>query len=137
MNPASPSWRLVLPLLALMPAGCGEELGPAAWPATRVTGLVREGRRPVGGGWIEFYPVDGTVGNLRVGPIGPDGRFDVDGVAVGRNMIGLAQAPIQGPYRYRFRSFQSQLRRAISEDRATRLDIDLLDEAAALPSATR
>ncbi|MDR3633310.1 MAG: hypothetical protein P4L84_05690 [Isosphaeraceae bacterium] len=127
----------LLALLAVLMAGCREELGPVAAPTTRVTGVVRIGRRPVGGGWIEFYPVAGTVGNLRVAPVGPDGRFAADGVAVGTNMVGLAQMPNAGPYRYQFRSFQSTIRRTIRPGPATTLDLDLAEEAAARATTPR
>ena len=53
--------------------------------------------RPVAGGWIEFVPVDGTVGDRRSAPLAADGRFEVSGVAVGRNVIGLINAPIRWP----------------------------------------
>jgi len=130
MNHTRRDWRFLLAALSVLAAGCREELGPEVWKTTRVTGTVREGRRPVGGGWIEFYPVDGTVGTFRVAPIGPDGSFAVEGVAVGMNTIGLAEAPIVGPYRHRFRSYQSPIRRRVPPGPAMTLDLDLVEEAA-------
>lgn len=131
MNPARPDWPIVaLAVLSVLSAGCREELGPEVWQTTRVTGVVHEGRRPVGSGWIEFYPVDGAVGTIRVAPIGADGSFAVDGVAVGMNTVGLAQAPIAGPYRHRFRSYQSLIHRRIPPGPSLKLDLDLAQEAA-------
>ena len=122
--------RVQLLLLCVVVAGCAEELRPVKWPTTRVTGTVRVGRRPVRGGWVEFHPVSGTVGNLRVAPIGPDGRFAADGVAVGTNLVGFAQLAGAGPAWYEFRSFQSPIRRSIPSGRVTTLDLDLAEEAA-------
>jgi hypothetical protein len=82
---------------AMLAAGCAEELGPVAMPVTRVRGVVKEGDRLVTGGWIEFIPADGTMGNLRSARIRADGTFDTDGVAVGTNAIRLVDAPIVSP----------------------------------------
>src|SRR4051812_41549918 len=82
-------------LLALGASGCGEELGPERFPTTRVSGSLTEGGRPLSSGWIEFIPVEGTVGNLRSGWIQPDGSFNVDGVAIGENAVRLVFAGIR------------------------------------------
>jgi hypothetical protein len=81
----------------LLSVGCAEELGPVSMPVTRVRGVVKEGDLPVAGGWIEFIPADGTVGNLRSARIRADGTFDTDGVAVGKNAIRVVDAPIASP----------------------------------------
>jgi hypothetical protein len=128
---------VLLGALAAPLAGCREELGPVTWPKTTVEGVVKVGTRSVTGGWIEFYPVAGTVGNLRVAPIGPDGRFSAEGVAVGTNLIGFAQLAGAGPYRYQFRSYQTQLRREIKAGVPTTLNLDLAEEAAAQAEARR
>ncbi len=121
--------RLAQVLLVFTLAGCADEFGPETWQTTRVSGVVREGLRPVAGGWVEFLPVEGTHGNLRVGPIQPDGTFHVDGVAVGRNMIMLAHAPIVGAYAGRFQSAQGAIRRDIPAGSETVLKLDLMEEA--------
>ena len=77
-----------------MPRGAGA--GPIPDDARRAVEVVEAGR-PVAGGWIEFVPVDGTVGDRRSAPLAADGRFEVSGVAVGRNVIGLVNAPIRCP----------------------------------------
>jgi hypothetical protein len=118
------SWACLL--LAL--AGCREELGPESLPTTRVSGIVVEGGKPVGGGWIEFIPVEGTVGNLRSAPIHPDGTFETDGVAVGRNLVGFAHAPIRLANPRRFSPFASPIRRDVPPGPSTRLTIDLVEE---------
>src|SRR5213082_863800 len=102
--------------LGLFSAGCSEELGPVPLRVARVQGVVREGGRPVSGGWIEFFPVDGTVGNLRSARLHPDGSFEVDRVAVGTNLIRLVNAPIGLPELSRlFSSYHSPIRRVITE----------------------
>ena len=110
-------------------AGCSEELHPVAMPTTRVRGEVTEDHRPVSGGWIEFVPVDGTVGNLRSARLGPDGRFDSDGVAVGTNLIRLVNARIgTRPYRGIFSTFTSTIRRDVGGSTPATIRIDLVEE---------
>jgi hypothetical protein len=124
--------RLALCLaLPVFGAGCREELGPVAFRTTRVRGLIVEGGRPVGGGWVVFIPSDGTVGNLRTAPVGRDGRFVVSGVAVGRNHIGLDNAPIRLPDgRQTFTPLSSPIVREITPGAEVTLPtIDLLEEA--------
>ncbi len=94
----------------------------------RVTGVVRVGDRPVDGGWIEFIPVDGTIGNIRTAPLAPDGSFEATRVAVGTNIVGLAHAPITLPGGHLFETFRSPLRRDIPAGMSTHLSIDLLAE---------
>jgi hypothetical protein len=57
--------------------------------------------RPVGRGWVEFHPVEGTTGIFRVTPLNPDGSFDTDGVPVGTVGVRLAHTaiPPNSPYR--------------------------------------
>ncbi|HKI20908.1 MAG TPA: hypothetical protein VKA15_23655, partial [Isosphaeraceae bacterium] len=64
---------------------------------TTVRGVVTEGRRPVGGGWIEFVPVDGTIGKLRSARLNADGSFEAKGVAVGVNLVRIVSARIESP----------------------------------------
>jgi hypothetical protein len=91
----------------------------------------------VGGGWIEFWPADGTVGNLRSAPISPDGRFEATGVAVGTNAVGLVDAPIRLPGgRQLFYSHASPIRRVIGPGPHVRVEIDVLSEAARQHEAT-
>lgn len=126
-----------LPLLLaliLLP-GCSEELGPERPPTARVRGTLTVGGRPVDGGFIEFQPVDGTRGNLRVGPIRADGTFDVDRVPVGRVAIGLAHLSLGAvPGRSGlvdprdFRMGPASIRREIPDRPEVTLAIDLLDE---------
>ena len=76
-------------------AGCSEELGPEPMPSASVAGRVVRGGDPIGRGWVEFLPVDGTVGRLRSARIGPDGRFRADGVAVGRVGLRIVGGPLE------------------------------------------
>jgi hypothetical protein len=122
--------RLTIVGLGLLLTGCGEELGPVPMRVARVRGVVREGPRPLSGGWIEFLPVDGTVGNLRSARLRSDGSFEADGVAVGENLIRLVNAHIESPGAAQFfSSYQSPIRRVISEQAATPIDVDLVAEA--------
>jgi hypothetical protein len=84
----------------------------------------------VGGGWIEFIPADGTVGNMRSARIGRDGSFQSDRVAIGQNVIRLVNAPIKTPGGAAlFRRFDTPVRRRIPPEPDGPLTIDLLDEA--------
>jgi hypothetical protein len=122
-------WILGLGLASVCLPGCSEELGPAVRKTARVSGVVRRGPAPVRGGWIEFCPIDGTVGNLRSAPIAPDGTFTADGVAVGRNLVGLAGVPglDHGERRF-FDTLSSPIRRTIPPSPSAPLDVDLIQE---------
>jgi hypothetical protein len=133
MNPVGSASRAVRSALligaALLSCGCTEELGPVPMPVTRVQGVVTEGRRPISGGWIEFLPVDGTVGNLRSARLKSDGSFDADGVPVGESVIRLVNAPIETPgYQQLFSPSYTPLRRVISPHPSAPLKIDLVEE---------
>ena len=129
-QPGSPRLYPRLLLLGLLAAGCSEELGPERFPTTRVAGIVVEGGRPVAGGWIEFIPTDGTVGNIRSARIGRDGSFQADRVAIGENVIRLVNAPINMPGGEKlFGQFSSPIRRKIPLEPDGPLAIDLLEEA--------
>ena len=122
---------MALPMLVALAQGCSEELGPEPMETTRVSGVVTEGGRPVGRGWVEFVPYAGTVGKMRSAPLGPDGRFVADGVAVGLNRIGIAGAPIGIPGGRRFFDpLGSPIRRRLTRAPSDPITIDLIDEYA-------
>ncbi len=124
-------WLVWMSVLAIAPgvSGCAKVLGPERMPVTALSGVVTEGRRPVGGGWIEFIPVDGTIGKLRSARLNADGSFEAKGVAVGVNLIRIVSAPIESPAIARLvGSFASPIRRVASEEDRQPLAIDLLDE---------
>jgi hypothetical protein len=114
--------------VALGISGCSEELGPESMLVTRVKGSVTEGGRPLSRGWVEFFPVDGTVGNLRSAQIRTDGTFEANGVAVGQNLIRLVHAGIRKDFDI-FSKFQSPIRRLVPAQRGEPLRIELVDEA--------
>jgi hypothetical protein len=126
------SWLLSLALtpLAFGASGCSEELGPERMIVTRVKGVVQHGQSPVSGGWIEFMPVEGTVGKLRSARIRNDGSFEAEHVPVGLNLIRLPHAPLgsRGAERL-FGSYRSPIRRAILAQSTLPLVIDVRDEA--------
>jgi len=97
-------------------------------PVTRVKGSVTEGGRPLSHGWIEFFPLDGTVGNLRSARIRTDGSFEADGVAVGQNLIRLVNTGIRTDFAI-FSTFQSPIRRLIPAQPGEPVRIELVDEA--------
>jgi hypothetical protein len=126
---------VLVAVVGLLLAGCSEELGPEAMPTARVEGVVRVAGEPVRAGWVEFPPVEGTVGNLRSARIGPEGRFAVDGVAVGEVAVGfvnLTTPPIRsasGPVNLSmFNGGQSPIRRRIRAG-TNNLVLDLAEEA--------
>ena len=125
---------ILLAILAGLPA-CSEEFGPTPPPTATVRGRVHIGGSPIRAGWVEFYPVDGAVGNLRSAPLRPDGTFEVTRVALGPNLIRLAHPGPQPPTPYldprAFRLFQrtfSPIRRTFS-DPVESIDLDLREEA--------
>lgn len=94
----TPSPTVVVALgVALLAIGCGEELGPEPMPTAAVAGRVTLAGRPLDGGWLEFLPVDGTVGRLATTRIGPDGSFRCDRVAVGTVAVRVAGADLPPP----------------------------------------
>ncbi len=126
----SSTWLMLMVLLCgLLAPGCSEELGPERFPTARVVGRIVEGGSPVGGGWIEFLPTDGTVGNMRSARIGKDGSFQADRVAIGENVIRLVNAPIGIPGgAILFGKFSSPIRRKIPVRPEGLLTIDLVEE---------
>jgi hypothetical protein len=123
--------------LPLILAGCGEMLGPVPLRTAAVRGTITADGRPVTGGWVEFHPVEGTVGNLRSARIGPDGTFAADRVAVGRNAIGIVDAPIEPALNQVFHPSGSPIRRTITESGSPPLTIDLRHEAIRFQNARR
>ena len=118
-------------LLALALAGCREELGPERLPTASVAGIVTAGPRPVAGGWVEFLPVEGTVGNARLARIAADGTFRADRVPVGRVLlrferIDLGANPLAPRVDLgRLRSHDSPTRRTIPDGP---IRVDLFEE---------
>jgi hypothetical protein len=126
--------RVAMLLLSLALAslpGCAEELGPEEMPVTKVKGRVTEAGRPVNKGWIEFYPVDGTIGKIRSARLAEDGSFEADGVAVGVNLIRLQTREILSSTTEKrmFGAYSSPIRRKISQEPAGPISIDLIEEA--------
>jgi hypothetical protein len=131
LTTSRPYWKWLLPAAAVVLTGCSEELGPERFETARVSGIVLEGKRPIGGGWIEFMPLDGTVGKLRSAPIRPDGTFEADGIAVGANSVGIVGAELKMPEGRRlFDTLKTSIRRTIPKGGTAELKIDLLDEFA-------
>lgn len=125
-----PYWNLALALGLFVCGGCSEELGPERFETTRVSGRLAAGGQPVGRGWVEFLPIGGTVGKPRSAPLGTDGRFSIDGVAVGWNRIGVVGAPLAPGVSGMFHPFTSPIRRRITSAAPSfELDLDLATEA--------
>jgi len=115
-------------------AGCAEELGPEVMVTTSVHGTVKQSDLPVRGGWIEFIPADGTVGNQRSARINSDGSFAADRVPVGSVAIRLMGITIVPPFplepraaQRTFGSYPPAIRRVIPKEPST-LNLELIDE---------
>lgn len=131
-NPRLVSWlrAIALACVALGSWGCSEELGPEHMPVARVKGFVKEGVRPVSDGWIEFIPVDGTVGNLCSARLHADGSFVAEHVPVGVNLVRLVNAPLSSPsVKQVFGAFFSPIRRTIPAQPTEPIVIDVVAEA--------
>jgi hypothetical protein len=125
------SWlhSIALAWLAFGLPGCSEELGPERLIVTHVKGIVSHGKTPVSGGWVEFLPVEGTVGKLRSARIRSDGSFEAERVPVGLNLIRLANAPLGSIGAERlFGSYRSPIRRNVLAHSTQPLVIDVVDE---------
>ena len=90
---------------------------------------IREGHGPVRGGWIEFAPFDGAIGQQCTAPIRSDGSFDATGVAVGRNLISIVHVPSGAKEGGRtYREYPTLLSRMVPNSQSATLNIDLLEE---------
>jgi hypothetical protein len=85
----------------------------------------------VGGGWIEFVPVEATLGRIRSARIQADGSFRAHRVSIGKNAIRVVNAPIQfRGGRELFGNYSTTpVRRLIPDQPVETLKIDLLEEA--------
>ena len=123
---------LLVVIAGLLAAGCAEELGPEVMRTTSVHGKITQGGRPIGGGWIEFIPADGTVGNLRSARIKADGTFSADRVPVGSVAVRLLDIDVEAPFPAKPRTARgifasyTAIRRKIPEQ-PSELNIDLFD----------
>jgi hypothetical protein len=120
---------LALVWLSLGLSGCADELGPQPMPVARVRGKVTEGARPFTRGFIEFFPIDGTVGNPRSARIQADGSFETDKVAIGLNLIRLVDIDTKAAsLKSWFGAYLSPIRRMIPKRPAGPIEIDVIDE---------
>jgi hypothetical protein len=115
--------------------GCREELGPDRFPTASVAGVVLQAGEPVPGGWVEFQPIDGAVGNFRSARIGPDGAFQRGGVAIGLNRIRLVDIPGLSPTVAAILYNRANIVRKIPREPAEPIRIDLMEELARLQEA--
>ncbi|MGO9598905.1 MAG: hypothetical protein ACLP7Q_13030 [Isosphaeraceae bacterium] len=134
IRPDRSTLRILVPVLALFLTtlaghGCREELGPEHFASTSLSGLVVEEKEPVRGGWIEFIPIDGALGDIRSARIGADGSFRADKVPIGSCAIRIVNAPIQtrGAAEL-FSQPNSPIRRVIAADSREPLKLDLVEE---------
>lgn len=119
-------------LVVMLAPGCADLLGPERRPTAELRGTVRLGARPLGPGWVEFWPVEGTPGDLRSAPLGPDGTFEAQRVPVGRLLVRLVLARPQtsGNPRLdapltRVQGFDSPLRVDVAPEGNLPVDMDL------------
>lgn len=120
---------IVLVGVIVCTTGCSKVFGPEHMRVTRVTGVVKIRRDPVKSGWIEFIPIENTVGKLCSAKIQKDGTFEATHVAVGLNLIRLAHAPLGASGAQKlFGSYHSSIRRVVRENSAEPIFIDVVDE---------
>lgn len=139
------SWRSLLAAFALLfySIGCGQVLGPEQMPVAEVSGRVTQRGAPVRSGWIEFVPVDGTVGRMRSARLDSNGSFHATKVPVGQNLVRLVNVKIDPDVGKRvahdirqiFGAFTSPIRRTIAANRNPPLEIDLVAEYVKLSTA--
>ncbi len=129
-GPGHPATVALVMASVLLAPGCSRVLGPVPKPVAEVRGQIHEGGSPISGGWIEFMPSGGTIGNLRSARVGADGRFEADRVAVGENAIRVVNAHVDAtPYLGIVGQTVSPIRRVIRPDDRAPLSIDVRDEA--------
>lgn len=80
----------------MLAAGCSQELGPEAFRTAAISGRLTISGRPLGPGWLEIMPVDGTTGLLRSARVERDGAFRADRVPVGDVAIRMVGFPAVG-----------------------------------------
>ncbi|WP_165245882.1 hypothetical protein [Paludisphaera soli] len=115
-------------LLGLLTAGCSEELGREAIPSTPVSGVVTLAGKPLDRGWVEFQPLDGTLGDPTSARIKPDGSFTMPRAPVGLNIVRLVDVPIDNPGAiWRLRN-SSPIRRTTQVPPGPPIRIDVMEE---------
>jgi hypothetical protein len=98
-------------------------------PVEVVDGKVSQRGKPVTRGWIEFIPVDGTVGRMRSARLHRDGTFHATKVPVGLVVIRLVNVDVESMrIRRTFGAFTSPIRRTIALNQTAPLKIDVIEE---------
>jgi len=116
-------------------AGCRDELGPETFPITSVSGVILNSGAPASGGWVEFQPIDGTVGEFRSARIQPDGSFRREGVAIGRNRVRLVDIPGLSPTVAAVLYNRVNIVRTIPREPGEPLRIDFVEDLARMQDA--
>lgn len=128
------SLLLLLPLV--LASGCAEELGPESMTTARVSGTIVFRGRPVGPGWVEFAPVDGTVGLVTSARLDDKGAFQASRVPVGTvglRLVGVRLPDAGSPTLNRALFLMTQanlIHRPIEASRSNTFVVDLAVEAA-------
>ncbi len=74
-------------LVLVLAAGCSGMLGRTSRSVTSVRGKLHVSGQALHPGWVEFWPVEGTVGNMRAAKLAADGTFAATRVPVGRVLV--------------------------------------------------
>lgn len=119
---------LVLAGLLVGASGCREELGPERFVIAGVSGVILNSGTPATGGWVEFQPAEGAVGDFRSARIGPDGAFQADRVAVGVNVVRIVDLPGLPAGGAAVLAYDSPIRRTIPKVPGRPLRIDVIEE---------
>ncbi len=120
--------------IASFAPGCAEEWGPTRRDVIDLDGRLRLGGTPIGGGWVEFIPIDGALGDVRAAKLNPDGTFHATKVARGRNVVRVLNPPVNLGVDRVYQQFYSPVRPVI--EAGQKLDIDLRIEALRARSRT-
>jgi hypothetical protein len=108
-------------------AGCSQERPAPPQPSVTVEGRVTRGPTPFRTGWVEFVPTEGGRGNMRSGPIGPEGEFRIEKLEPG--MHGVRVIIPRDTKLHPFDMFFSPIRRNLTDQPVQKFDIDLMRES--------
>ncbi|APW60299.1 hypothetical protein [Paludisphaera borealis] len=123
-----PLSMLLAAVVVASASGCREELGPERFPTASVSGVILKSGEPVTGGWVEFQPAYGAIGDFRSARIESDGTFRTDRVPIGVNVVSLIDLPGMPPGVAGVLGHGSPIRRTIPREPAGPIRIDVIDE---------
>ncbi len=133
--------RVAIAILVMTLPGCGRALGPERSETASVQGRVHLRETPIALGWVEFVPIEGTIGRLRSAKLRADGTFAATEIPVGRVAIRLAGPPLPRTGEPGIDNFlfmcrrQPLIHKSIPRSGIGDMEINLRDEAIAFERA--